>query len=141
MGAVFQFMYDPLWLDFFKPLTPPEEVQSDAFRLGGLRREDAAKWLAEMDSGDLPEAVIRMLLAVGLADWKLERKTYDLVAGLIEENEDLSHIHRQDMAKIIYNQARILQTDTVRAIESLPRCLPAGKIAKRPCPYWKGPCS
>ncbi len=121
--AAFQFMYDTLWLDFFKPLTPPEEIQSDAFRLEELRREDAADWLEKMDSGDLPEAVIRMLLAVGLADWKLERQTYELVAGLIEEHEDLRHIHRQDMGEIIHSQARILQTDTIQAIESLPRLL------------------
>jgi len=121
--AAFQFMYDTLWMDFLKPVTPPEEVRSEAAQLEKLRRKDASEWLEQMNEGDLPEAVIRMLLAVGLADWKLERKSYELVSGLIDENDDLKHLHKEDLSKIVSNQARILQTDTVQAIESLPRLL------------------
>lgn len=121
--TAFQFVYESLWAFNFHQLTLPGEAEPEPERLEEMRREDASFWRKQMDSGDLPEAVIRMLLAVGLADWKVERKEYEAVSRLIKANKDLKEIDNQELSEIVQNQSRILQTDMNRAIETLPKLL------------------
>ncbi len=127
LETTFKFMYETPWMEIFEPLTSSEETKAGAARLEDLRRKDAEQWLAQMDKGDFPDAVIRILLAVGLADQKLGRKGYELMTQLIEENKELKDIRVRDMAQIVRTQARIVQTDTDQAIESLPRLLTTKK--------------
>lgn len=121
--TTFQLLYDTLWGVDSHPFTLSGEAELEPGRLEEMRREDASYWRQQMDAGDLPEAVIRILLAVGLADWKVERKEYEVVARLIGANKELKTIDKQELSEIVHNQSRVLQTDMNQAIESLPRLL------------------
>ena len=121
--ATFKFMFETPWKDIFQPFKSREETKTAAARLEELRRRDAGQWRDRMDKGGFPEAVIRILLAVGLADWKLGREDYELITRLIEENKELKDIRPAEMRQIVRTQARILQTDTDQAINALPHLL------------------
>ena len=66
-----------------------------------------------------------MLLAVMLADRDLPRSGYERAGRLFQTDERLKHIHPRQFKAIVRVQARLLQTDTDLAIESLPRLLPS----------------
>ncbi|MDO9265137.1 MAG: DUF3141 domain-containing protein [Desulfosalsimonadaceae bacterium] len=119
----FKRMYETPWMEIFQPFTSLEETKAVAARLEDLRYQDAMQWREQMGKGDFPEAVIRILLAVGLADQKLERKGYELMTRLIEENKELKDIRIRDLKQMVYSQARLLQTDTDMAINTLPQLL------------------
>jgi hypothetical protein len=76
-----------------------------------------------MRSGGFNEAIIRIFLAVGLADQRIDREGYALIGKLIRDHRRLRDIDRFDMQTLVRNQARILQTDTDAAIEALPELL------------------
>jgi hypothetical protein len=75
----------------------------------------------------LADAVTRMLLAVMLADRDLPRSGYERAGRLFQTDERLKHIHPRQFKAIVRVQARLLQTDTDLAIESLPRMLPSNE--------------
>jgi hypothetical protein len=127
METSFKFMYETPWMGLFQPFTPLEETKASVARLEALKVHDAKQWREQMDKGNFPEAVMRILLAVGLADRKLGRRGYALMTRLIEENKELKDISIRDLKQMVNTQARILQTDTDQAIESLPRLLSTKK--------------
>jgi hypothetical protein len=120
---LFQWVYENPWLKQLYALEDLEDRESAA-RREALLRQDARQWRQAMDHGGLPEAVTRMLLAVMLADRDLPRSAYERAGRLFQTEERLKHIHPRQLKAIVRDQARLLQTDTDQAIESLPRLLP-----------------
>ena len=107
-----------------------EETKAAEVQLEELRRRDANHWRKAMLEGDFPEAIIRIFLAIGFADSEMQRKGYELMGTLIKENRRLRDISARDLKKIVRTQARILQTDTDQAIDTLVHLLP-NKKARR----------
>ncbi len=123
----FKSMYETPWMEIFQPFTSLEETKAGAARLEGLKLKDAEQWREQMSKGDFPEAVIRIMLALGLADRKIGRKGYELMTRLIEENKEFKDTHIRDLKQMVHTQARILQTDTDLAIKILPQLLSTKK--------------
>ena len=76
-----------------------------------------------MEKGGFPEAVVRVILAILLADRELPRAGYRLAEKLVRENRRMQAVPPSALKRMIHNQARILQTDTDQAIETLPLLL------------------
>jgi hypothetical protein len=62
-----------------------------------------------------------------LADRDLAREGYALAGRLFRTDARLKRIDRRRLKSVILSQARILQTDTDRAIATLPALLPEAK--------------
>jgi hypothetical protein len=100
------------------------DAREEDIRLEALRRKDSEKWREAMEQGGFGEAVARMILAVMLADRALARTSYQLAGRLFRTDARLKQIDRRLLKAILLSQARILQTDTARAIATLPALLP-----------------
>jgi hypothetical protein len=121
--SLFKTIYESPWMKLLYPIDSPDARAAEN-QLEILRRQDADKWREAMAEGGFAEAVVRMILALMLADRDLARKGYELAGKLVKTHARLQRIDRQQLQKIVRSQARILQTDTDRAIETLPRLLP-----------------
>lgn len=119
----FRAIYESPWMKWFYPLDSTEAHEAE-IQLEALRRQDADHWRKAMDQGGFAEAVIRMILALMLADRDVARKGYQLAGRLFQTEPRLKRIERAQLKSIILYQARILQTDTNLAIETLPALLP-----------------
>jgi len=124
---LFKSIYESPWMKIFQPFASPEDTKAAELQLEALRRRDADQWRKAMAEGEFPEAIVRILLAVGFADQEIQRQGYELMGKLIKENRRLQDISPQDLQQIVLNQARILQTDMDQAIDFLARLLPTKK--------------
>jgi pimeloyl-ACP methyl ester carboxylesterase len=119
----FQAMYETPWMkilsDFSGGVAPKDDT-----RLEELRRRDAARWQHNMTSGDFPDAMVRIFLAVGFADREVGRKGYRAVARLIAGSPRMQDLAPEDLRQIVREQSRIVQTDLDRAVDTLPSLLP-----------------
>lgn len=119
---LFRAMYESPWMKVLYPAVPAGPAAM-ASLLDELRRMDAARWRSAMDAGGYPEAVVRMVLALMLADGELARKGYRAAEALIQGDRRLRRIEAERLREIVRDQARILQTDSEQAIAALPRLL------------------
>lgn len=126
---MFKAIYDNPWMNWFFS-DDPAYTQPDKAQLEALRRRDADQWRRAMAEGGFPEAVVRILLAVGLADHQIRQSGYQAMEKLILEDRRMRAISRKELQQIVQTQARILQTDTDRAIDTLRELLPAEKDCK-----------
>lgn len=120
---LFKAIYESPWMKWFYPINGGDARETET-QLEALRRADADQWREAMDQGGFGEAVTRMILALMLADRDVARKGYQLAGRLFRTDARLKQITRPPLKSIILSQARILQTDTDRAIETLPALLP-----------------
>jgi hypothetical protein len=118
----FKAMYEAPWMRWFYPIERADAREEET-RLEALRRRDSEKWREAMQQGGFGEAVARMILAVMLADRDLARANYQRAGRLFQTDARLKHIGRRRLKTILLSQARILQTDTDRAIATLPALL------------------
>jgi pimeloyl-ACP methyl ester carboxylesterase len=123
---LFRAIYESPWMKVLYPPSLPDS-QAMASLLEELRRMDANHWRNVMDKGGFPEAVVRMILALMLADGELARKGYQTAERLIRSNDRLRSIGPELLREIVRDQARILQTDTDQALEVLPELLSSRK--------------
>jgi hypothetical protein len=100
------------------------EARAEENQLEALRQKDSEKWREAMAQGGFGEAVTRMILAVMLADRDLTREGYELAGRLFRSDARLKQIDPRRLKSIILSQARILQTDSDRAIATLPALIP-----------------
>jgi hypothetical protein len=119
----FKAMYEAPWMRWFYPIDRTD-AREEGIRLEALRRKDSEKWRDAMEQGGFGEAVARMMLAVMLADRALARTSYQLAGRLFQTDARLKQIGWRRLKAILLSQARILQTDTDRAIATLPALLP-----------------
>jgi pimeloyl-ACP methyl ester carboxylesterase len=122
----FKAVYASPWMQWFYPLDRAE-VREEELRREALRRQDSDRWRHAMDQGGFGEAVARMILAVMTADRDLTRTGYQLAGRLFETEARLKQIDRRRLKAMLLSQARILQTDSGRAIAALPALLPTPK--------------
>jgi tellurite resistance protein len=128
---LFKSIYESPWMKVFQPFTSPEDTKAAEAALEEMRRRDADQWRKAMTKGKFPDAVVRILLAIGFADQQIRRKGYELMGRLIDENSRMKDISDKDLQKIVRTQARILQTDTDQAIDTLARLLRTKKDRQR----------
>jgi len=119
---LFRAIYESPWMKVLYPAAPTG-TDAMASLLDELRRMDANHWRSVMDHGGFSEAVVRMVLALMLADGQLARRGYRTAEKLIRCNRRLQSIGPEQLREIVRDQARILQTDTEQALERLPRLL------------------
>jgi pimeloyl-ACP methyl ester carboxylesterase len=122
----FKAIYESPWMKWFYPLDSAAAHETET-QLEALRRQDADHWRKAMDRGGFGEAVTRMILALMLADRDVARKAYQLAGRLFQTEPRLMGIERAQLKSMVLSQARILQTDTELAIETLPALLPLPK--------------
>jgi len=116
---VFKAMYENPWMKVFEPFHDSDSKQKAESNLEELRRHDSNKWRKLMTEGSFPEAMIRIFLAIGLADQKITREGYELLGELVRSHRRMKNIKDTDLQKMLHMQARILQTDTEQAIKTL----------------------
>ena len=119
---MFQTMYENPWMkilsDYVGTVAPENEPQ-----LEEMRRRDAERWRKNMTIGECPDAMVRIFLAIGLADQALDRKGYQVVSRILNASPRMKDIELDDMRQIIREQSRIIQTDADQAIATLPHLL------------------
>ena len=120
----FKSIYENPWLSLFYPADGARAV-ADSDDLETLRRQDANQWRRVMTEGGFAEAMVRIFFAIGLADRQIQRKGYQVMERLVRENSRMASISHEEMQHIVRTQARILQTDTDQAIDTLMHLLPA----------------
>ena len=122
--ALFQAFYENPWMklmaNFAGAVVPPEDPRRDA-----LCRQDADRWRRHMATGEFPDAVVRIFLAMGIAGQKVCRRSYDAVGRLLARCSRMVDLAPEDLRQIVREQSRIVQTDVDQAIATLPRLLPA----------------
>lgn len=120
--TMFQTIYESPWMkllaDFAGTVAPKNDQQ-----LEELRRHDSERWRKHMTTGDFPDAMVRIFLAIGFADQVVRRKGYAIINRLFSENPRMRDLEPEDLRQIVREQSRIVQTDTDQAIESLPGLL------------------
>jgi pimeloyl-ACP methyl ester carboxylesterase len=121
--VLFKAMYENPWMRWFYPIESAE-ARAEENQLEALRQKDSEKWREAMAQGGFGEAVTRMILAVMLADRDLTREGYELAGRLFRSDARLKQIDPRRLKSIILSQARILQTDSDRAIATLPALIP-----------------
>jgi pimeloyl-ACP methyl ester carboxylesterase len=127
---VFKLLYENPWMKIFEPAKSARESKNSEYNLEELRRQDGNKWRKLMAEGNFPEAMTRIFLAVGLADHEISREGYELLGELVRSNRRMKDISDKDLQQTLYIQARILQTDTEQAIDTLKDLLPT-KTARK----------
>ena len=100
---------------------------ASARRVEALRRQDADDLRQAMGKGGFREAAVRIILALLLADFELQRTGYVMAGRLTRTNQRTRDISPGELQDLVRVQARILQTDTDEAIAALPRLLPTAK--------------
>ena len=119
---MFQTIYESPWMkllaDFAGTVAPKNDQQ-----LEELRRHDAERWRKNMTTGDFPDAMVRIFLAIGFADQVVRRKGYAVINRLFSENPRMRDLEPEDLRQIVREQSRIVQTDTDQAIVTLPELL------------------
>jgi poly(3-hydroxyalkanoate) synthetase len=123
---LFRTIYENPWMKILHP-APALDPGDSARRVEALRRQDADDLRQAMGKGGFREAAVRIILALLLADFELQRTGYVMAGRLTRTNRrtrDISPAELQDLVRV---QARILQTDTDQAIAALPRLLPTAK--------------
>jgi hypothetical protein len=119
---MFQAIYESpgmkLLADFAGSVAPRNDRQ-----LEELRRQDAGRWRKHMMTGEFPDAMVRIFLAIGFADHVVRRKGYAAISRLFAENPRMDGLGPEDIRQIIREQSRIIQTDADQAIATLPHLL------------------
>jgi pimeloyl-ACP methyl ester carboxylesterase len=126
-ARLFKSIYESPWMNLFYPIAAADAGDTEKL----LHRQDADHWRQAMIQGGFAEAVIRMILAVMLADRDLSRKEYELAGRRLRTHERLRPLDRLQLRKIVREQSRILQTDTRQAIETLPELLPTDELRRQ----------
>jgi len=124
--TLFRTVYESPWMGALFPSACPGSGPMTAL-MEELRRMDAKHWRSVMERGGFSEAVVRMILALMLADGELAKKGYRAAEKLVRSNARLRSMGSERLREIIRDQARILQTDTEQAIESLSQMLDADR--------------
>jgi pimeloyl-ACP methyl ester carboxylesterase/tellurite resistance protein len=126
---MFKAIYENPWMrivaDFAGAYAP-----TDDHGLEEMRRRDADRWRKYMTEGEFADAVVRVLLAVGLADQELQRDGYLIMGEVLAQSPRMKSVEAGDLRQIVREQSRILQTDLDQAIETLPRLLAKPKDRK-----------
>jgi pimeloyl-ACP methyl ester carboxylesterase/tellurite resistance protein len=121
--AIFKAMYESPWMklvsDFAGKVAPDNDEKLEA-----MRRRDAERWRKHMASGEFPDAMVRIFLAIGFADQVVRRKGYQAVGRLFAKSARMQELEVEDIQQIVPEQSRIVQTDADQAIATLPHLLP-----------------
>lgn len=123
---LFRSVYENPWMKMLYPAPAPDSIDN-AQRVEALRRQDAERLRRAMHEGGFQEAAVRIILALMLADFELQRKGYVMAGKLIKENKRTQNIDPVALQDMVRTQARVLQTDTDQAIAALPLLLPTRK--------------
>jgi len=127
---VFKVLYENTLMKLFTPITSAEKNKQAEIKLEALRRKDASRWIKLMGEGGFSEAMVRIFLAIGLADRQLSPQGFVLLNKLVKDNARMKGVTEKDLQQILHTQARIIQTDTEKAIDTLDQLLPT-KTARR----------
>jgi pimeloyl-ACP methyl ester carboxylesterase len=123
---LFRTIYENPWMKALHP-APAADPGDSVRRVEALRRQDADELRQAMGKGGFREAAVRIILALLLADFELQRTGYVMAGRLTRTNRRTRDISPGELQELVRVQARILQTDTDAAIAALPRLLPAAK--------------
>jgi pimeloyl-ACP methyl ester carboxylesterase len=123
---LFRAIYENPWVKTTYP-APAADAEDGARHVEALRRRDADGLRQAMGKGGFREAAVRIVLALLLADFELQRTGYVMAGRLTRTNRRTRDISPGELRDLVQTQARILQTDTDAAIAALPRLLPSAK--------------
>ena len=119
---MFQAMYENPWMKMFSGYLDAVAPENES-QLEDMRRRDAARWRKNMTLGEFPDALVRIFLAIGLADQVIDRKSYQVASRVFGKSPRMADIEPEDLRQIVREQSRIIQTDADQAIATLPSLL------------------
>ncbi len=97
-----------------------EKMKKDQKRMESDVRKDKKLLLNSMTEGGYNEGVIRMIVAIAGADGRIEEAEFKVATRIVQKHKRLRNISNEELKILTRDQARILQTDFDKAIESLP---------------------
>ncbi|MBU1168879.1 MAG: DUF3141 domain-containing protein [Proteobacteria bacterium] len=104
-------------------LDTPEKLKNDRKNLKSVVKEDKDQWLTTMEEGGYPEGVIRMMVAMAGVDGSIDDAEFKVAGKIIKAQKRLKNLSPDELRKITREQARILQTDWDKAIQTLPKLI------------------
>lgn len=115
----------------------PEKVKQDKKELRVLVEEDKQQWLKSMEEGGYPEGVIRMMVAMARVDGSVDDAEIRAATKIVMAQKRLKSKTPDEMRKITREQARILQTDWDKALETLPKLIRSKRDKERAMKFVK----
>lgn len=123
--TLFRSIYSNSLWDLFLPKNPhvSRDAKARKKQQKADSRKDTAKWMALMEEGGFAEGVIRMMLAMIREDQTVDEKEMKMASEVIHSHQRLKDLPIVQLKQIAKEQARILQTDEVKALEALDKLL------------------
>lgn len=124
MGSTFKLLYENSWM---KTLFPENESNPENNRKEvdpAQKKFEEELWLKTMQTGGSEEAIVRIVLAVSLADRSIDQREYLVAQKIFENNEKLKKLTPSELKRLVKEQAAIVVHDRDKAINTLIKLLP-----------------
>jgi len=132
---IFLNLYGAPWLQAVIGLAGDDPRTRERRIAKDLAREAVAKQMAahleqQIESGGLPEAVVRALLYIRMPDGVADERGFAALRQIARELPAAKRIGLSRFKEIVRDQFLILRLDEERAISALPKLLPADRRAR-----------
>jgi tellurite resistance protein len=121
---LFKLLYDNAWM---KTLFPENNQTASAETEPvdpELEENEKELWLKTMQRGGFQEAVVRIILAVAMADKSYDRQEYAVAHRIIQTNDRLKHLKPVELKRLVKEQAGLVAYNQKEAIRTLTKLLP-----------------
>jgi hypothetical protein len=123
LEALFYAVYDNPWVHALFPDEPREDREAPA--------RCRPQWLARIDAGGFPEAVVRTLVLLAGDDCITCRQNLTAFQCLAAQDERLQALEKDVLSEMIWRQSCIVTCDREGARASLARMLPGKQDRKK----------
>ena len=122
---IFKTIYGNPILDVMFPASkdlPGKGKQEEKSRETAYQ-EDRKHWLDAMKKGGDVEGIVRIIIAVGIADKTYDEDEIKTAAAITRSHALFQNLTKADLREIVKDQSRILQIDQEKALALLPNLL------------------
>jgi hypothetical protein len=129
----FKSIYENPWMKMlFKDSSTEKTTEEENLeKRPKIEDEDTGESLPAMEKGGFLAGLVRILLAITIADKSLDRDELAAAEDLVLNYKPSKKIKRDDYIQMVREQSRILQTDPDQAITTLPKLTKTSKDRQR----------
>jgi tellurite resistance protein len=129
----FKSVYDNPWMKTFFEHSSVEKAvrEEEPAKRPKMGAQDPDQWLRGMEKGGFLAGLVRIILALAVADKSLDRDELAAAEDIVLNYQPSKKIKRTDYIQMVKEQSRILQTDLDQAIATLPKLIKTGKDRQR----------
>jgi tellurite resistance protein len=129
----FKSVYDNPWMKTFFEHSSVEKAvrEEEPAKRPKMGAQDPDQWLRGMEKGGFLAGLVRIILALAVADKSLDRDELAAAEDIVLNYQPSKKIKRTDYIQMVKEQSRILQTDLDQAIATLPKLIKTSKDRQR----------